>query len=77
VCVTIILLGAGNLLNGRLGYFNYKGFYVFAPFAIFAGLLGSIAAFRVKSSSQATPKRGRIRGCRPPKPATPENRIRA
>jgi|ERR1035441_2717026 hypothetical protein len=58
----IILIGVGNLLNGRLEYLNYKGFYVFAPYAILAGLLGLIAAFRVKPSSPAIRKSGRIRG---------------
>jgi hypothetical protein len=40
VCVLIVLTGLGNLLNRRLEYQNYKGFAVFAPFAILIGCLG-------------------------------------
>jgi hypothetical protein len=62
VSAGIILLGIGNLLNGRLEYLNHKGFYLFGPFAILAGLLGLIAAFRPKSSPSVIRKSGRIRG---------------
>jgi hypothetical protein len=62
ICIVIILIGVGNLLNGRLEYRNYKGFFVFAPFAILVGALGLVAVFRLKSPSSSAKKRGRIRG---------------
>ena len=42
ICLLIILTGAGNLFQGRLEYHNYKGFSVFAPFAILVGFLGLV-----------------------------------
>jgi hypothetical protein len=62
ICVAIILIGVGNLLNGRLEYRNYKGLHVFAPFAILVGSLGLIAALRPKSASAEAKKGRRIRG---------------
>ena len=55
ICLMIVLTGAGNLLQGRLGYQNYKGFSVFAPFAILVGALGlALAVLRPHSSSRET-----------------------
>jgi hypothetical protein len=48
ICLMIVLTGGGNLLQGRLGYQNYKGFSVFAPFAILVGALGlALAVLRL------------------------------
>ncbi len=44
ICLMIVLTGAGNLLQGRLDYQNYKGFSVFAPFAVLVGTLGLVLA---------------------------------
>jgi hypothetical protein len=62
VSVGIILRGAAYLLNGRLEYLGYRGFYVFVPFTILFGVLGLVAVFRVKPSSSAVRNSARIRG---------------
>jgi hypothetical protein len=36
----IIGIGVATLAKGRLGYINYHGLTVYAPFAIVVGLLG-------------------------------------
>jgi hypothetical protein len=44
ICLLIALTGVGNLFRHRLTYLNYKGFEVFAPFAIVVGCLGMAIA---------------------------------
>jgi hypothetical protein len=62
VSVGIILRGTAYLLNGRLEYLGYRGFYVFVPYTILLGVIGLVAVFRVKPSSSASRKSDRIRG---------------
>jgi hypothetical protein len=59
----IILLGAGSLFQGQIGYRNWFGGVVFGPFAIIVGMLCLfIVVFRPKFFSNAAKKKGRIRG---------------
>jgi hypothetical protein len=44
ICLMVVLTGAGNMVQGRMDYQNYKGFSVFAPFGILVGALGLILA---------------------------------
>ena len=49
ISFVIVLLGVGHLVRGQLGYQNWWGGYVFAPFAIIIGVGGLlIAAFSTK-----------------------------
>src|SRR6266566_1694229 len=49
VCFLILMLGVCTLFQGNVGYRNWWGGVVFAPFAIFVGGLGLfIAGFRPK-----------------------------
>jgi hypothetical protein len=59
----IVLLGAGSLFQGHIGYRNWWGGVVFAPFTIIIGALGLlIAGFRPKFFSNTAKKKSRIRG---------------
>jgi hypothetical protein len=60
----IILFGAGSLFRGHIGYRNWWGGVVFAPFAIIIGTLCLfIAGFRPKLfSNTSSKKKSRIRG---------------
>ena len=62
VCSGIVLVGIANLLNGRLEYRSYRGFYQFVPFTIAIGLLGLFVAFRKESTLTVAKKSDRIRG---------------
>src|SRR5437899_10546629 len=63
VCFLILMLGVGTLFQGNVGYRNWWGGVVFAPFAIFVGGLGLfIAGFRPKFFSGPDKKKSRIRG---------------
>jgi hypothetical protein len=69
ICLLIVLTGAGNLLKGHLDYRNYKGFYVFAPFAVLVGCLGLVLAiWRPKLFADQAKRRGRV-GTRPTGPS--------
>src|SRR5271170_2371485 len=49
VCIVILLLGVGTFFQGNIGYRNWWGGVVFAPFAIIVGGLGLfVAGFRPK-----------------------------
>jgi hypothetical protein len=62
--LVIILFGAGSLFRGHIGYRNWWGGVVFAPFAIIIGTLCLfIAGFRPKLfSNTSSKKKSRIRG---------------
>ena len=61
VCLLIILKGLSALANGHLVYQNWRGFIVFAPFAIIIGSLGlTVVAFKPQIF-QSTKKTGRVR----------------
>jgi len=63
VCIVILLLGVGTFFQGNIGYRNWWGGVVFAPFAIIVGGLGLfVAGFRPKFFSGTAKKRSRIRG---------------
>src|SRR5437899_3537113 len=64
VCFLILMLGVGTLFQGNVGYRNWWGGVVFAPFAIFVGGLGLFyrAGFRPKFFSGPDKKKSRIRG---------------
>jgi hypothetical protein len=63
-CFLILLLGVGTLLQGNMGYRNWWGGVVFAPFAILIGVLGLfIVGFKPKLfSGTDTRTKSRIRG---------------
>ena len=44
------IVGAATLYRGGLGWSNYWGGFVFAPFAIVIGVLAIIAAFKKPSA---------------------------
>jgi hypothetical protein len=48
----LIATGMLSLLTGKLHYRNYWGAPVFAPFAIFVGLLTMIVAFVVRKKDK-------------------------
>jgi hypothetical protein len=60
----ILMLGVGSLFQGKIGYWNWWGGVVFAPYAILIGALGLfIAGFRSKAFLRKEPKtKSRIRG---------------
>jgi hypothetical protein len=63
VCLLILILGAATLFQGNIGYRNWWGGVVFAPFAIIVGGLGLfIAGFRPKFFSGTAKEKSRIRG---------------
>jgi hypothetical protein len=62
-CFLILMLGMGTLFQGNVGYRNWWGGVVFAPFAILVGGLGLfIAGFKPKFFSGPDKKKSRIRG---------------
>jgi uncharacterized membrane protein YfcA len=62
ISALIVLLGAGNFFRGHIGYRNWWGGVVFAPFAIIGGSLGLfVAGFRPKFFLSEK-KKSRIRG---------------
>jgi hypothetical protein len=63
ICLLILMFGVGTLLQGNIGFRNWWGGVVFAPFAIIVGGLGLfIAGFRPEFFSGTTKKKSRIRG---------------
>jgi hypothetical protein len=63
ICLLILVLGVGTLFQGNIGYRNWWGGVVFAPFAIIVGGLGLfVAGFRPKFFSSTAKKKSRIRG---------------
>ncbi len=63
ICFVILVLGVGTLFQGNIGYRNWWGGVVFAPFATIVGGLGLfIAGFRPKFFSDTAKKKSRIRG---------------
>jgi hypothetical protein len=74
ICLIVVLTGAGNLLQGRLGYQNYKGFSVFAPFAILVGALGLVIAI-LRPAFFASEKGHRRNRTRTSKPASSTRKL--
>ena len=64
VCFLILTLGVGTLFQGNIGYRNWWGGVVFAPFAVLIGALGLfVAGVRPRLfSGTDTKTKSRIRG---------------
>jgi hypothetical protein len=56
------MLGVGTLFQGHMGYRNWWGGIVFAPFAILIGGLGLFAVVFKPRAFSETKKKSRIRG---------------
>src|SRR5437899_10064043 len=57
IFVALVTSGVGALATGRLGWTNYWGGFVFAPFALIIAALLIVAAFRKPSPDSSRRRR--------------------